>query len=57
MYEFLTVKEVATLCRMSQRRVLERVQAGDIKAVKPFGRVLIYKDSLAKRLGVRGEDL
>ena len=54
---FLTVPEVAKMCRMSKRRVQEYVQAGELRGAKPFGRLLIYKDSLAQRLGCSVEEL
>lgn len=60
MYEFMTVNEVAKIFRMSPRRVQEYALAGEptgFKSAKPFGRVLIYKSSVAEKLGCKVEEL
>lgn len=56
-YEFMTVNEVAKLFRLSHRRVLEIAKAGDLKFAKPFGRTLIFKSSVAEKLGCKVEEL
>ena len=55
--EFMTPHEVAKLFRMSARRILEYAQAGELKSIKPFGRVLIYKSAVAEKLGCKVEEL
>jgi len=50
--EFLTSKEAADLGRMSKRRLQELCAAGNIKAIKPFGRWLIYKQDFINQMGV-----
>ena len=57
MTEFMTVEEVAKIFRMSTRRVQVLAQAGELASVKPFRRLLIKKDSVAQKLGVRPEEL
>ena len=57
MTEFLTAKETAQLLRLSVRRVQELAAAQELKSVKPFGRVLIYKNDVAEKLGIRPEEL
>lgn len=54
---FLTVPEVARMCRMSKRRVQELAAAGDLKSAKPFGRLLIYKSAVAEKIGCSVEEL
>ena len=50
--EFFKAGEAAKLGRMSRRRLQELCAAGDIKAIKPFGRWLVYKAEFLKQMGV-----
>lgn len=54
---FLTVEETARIFRLSPRRVQELAQAGVLRSCKPFGRVLIEREAVAAKLGVRVENL
>lgn len=55
--QFLTVAETAKILRLSTRRVQELAQAGRLDAMKPFGRILIKRKSVAQKLGMREEEL
>lgn len=54
---FLTVAETARIFRLSKRRVQELAKAGVLRSRKPLGRILIERESVAAKLGVRVEDL
>ena len=58
MTNFLTVKEVAQVMRMSIRQVQYHAAAGHFKgAVNPLGKYLIPRDSIAAMLQVSKEEL
>lgn len=57
MTEFMTVNEVAQIFRMTPRRVQLLAAAGEFESVKPFRKVLIKKESVAKKLGIDVEEL
>lgn len=57
MTEFMTVSEVAKILRMSPRQVQYRAQSGDLRSIKPFRKVLIYKDAVAQLIGCKVEEL
>lgn len=53
--ELLSVAEVAKLMRCSKRTVHDRIADGTLKGIKPFGRWLVFVDSLAALVGQRPE--
>lgn len=53
----MTVNEVACLLRMSPRQIQYLAKAKEFDAVKPFGKVLIRKESVAEKLGIKPEEL
>lgn len=55
--DFMTPKEVAKLFKMSIRHVQYLAMAGDLKCIKPFGRILIYKKAVAEKIGCKVEEL
>lgn len=57
MPEYMTVNEVASLLRMSPRQVQYLAKANEFEYVKPFRKVLIFKSSVAKKLGIKQEEL
>lgn len=57
MTEFMTVNEVAQIFRMTPRRVQLLAAAGEFDCIKPFRKVLIRKESVAKKLGCSVEEL
>ena len=57
MPEYMTVNEVASLLRMSPRQVQYLAKANEFDYVKPFRKVLICKSSVAKKLGIKPEEL
>lgn len=48
--DYLTVKEVMTLTRLSETAVRARIYRGEIKAIKPGLRIMVHKDEVERYL-------